>query len=293
MPKSIYKYSYLLAAFCKKYIGVWYLQKLSLVAFMLMPLMLFQGNEPVSVFKVEGEDEIYVYVRNRHIYPITIEVQFELENLTSQDQFPFNGVIDANDQQKIATLSYQNKSESWKYGSRYRYFMGDIHAKHDSFYAYRLPFKKGLAYRVNQGYNSTFTHKDNLSYSLDFDMPEGGEVYAARDGLVVEFEESNNLGGPLDKYMDKANYLTIMHSDGTFADYIHLKKDGVLVETGQEIRRGQLIGYSGNTGFTTGPHLHFTVKKTKQGGGFVSLPVRFHTIDGVMKLEEGALYTAY
>lgn len=259
----------------------------------VLPLLMFQDSASVTIFKSEGKDSINVYARNRNIYPVTVEVQLEFKNLDPDKELPYIGVINARDNKRILRLSYTNKEQGWKFNSRYKYYMGSIFARHNDHYVYRLPFKKGLAFRLNQGYNNSFTHKDDLKYSLDFDLSEGTEVYAARDGLVVQVVEGNTKSGPFEEFMDDANYVTVLHDDGTFADYSHLKKDGVLIDTGQFIRRGQLIAYSGNTGFTTGPHLHFTVKKAKKGGGFNTIPVKFHTLDGVQELTEGEIYTAY
>jgi len=57
----------------------------------------------------------------------------------------------------------------------------------------------------------------------------------------------------------------------------------VLVEEGERVRRGQHIGYSGNTGKSTMPHLHFGVYRADPWGKTQSLPVRFATADGVLQ----------
>ena len=51
----------------------------------------------------------------------------------------------------------------------------------------------------------------------------------------------------------------IYHSDGTFAEYTHIKNNGAEVNVGDQIKIGQFIGYSGDVGWATGPHLHFIV----------------------------------
>jgi len=85
----------------------------------------------------------------------------------------------------------------------------------------------------------------------------------------------------------------ILHDDGTTGEYFHLKRNGVLVRTNQRIEQGNLIGYSGNTGHTTTPHLHFAVYRPGSWGKFESLPFRFATRDGIIEWpRSGGRYTA-
>jgi murein DD-endopeptidase MepM/ murein hydrolase activator NlpD len=71
----------------------------------------------------------------------------------------------------------------------------------------------------------------------------------------------------------------IYHSDGTFADYVHLRYGGVLVEVGEEVRAGDVIGLSGNTGYSTQPHLHFAVHQPTLFGS-KTVPTLFYGEQG-------------
>lgn len=83
------------------------------------------------------------------------------------------------------------------------------------------------------------------------------------------------------------------HSDETLATYSHLKQNGVVVKVGEMIKRGQLLGYSGKTGYAQGPHLHFIVYRASDGKGRVSIPVKFMSSNGVLKLPvKGQWYIA-
>ncbi|WP_397447001.1 M23 family metallopeptidase [Polaribacter sp. R77954] len=150
--------------------------------------------------------------------------------------------------------------------------------KYDTSFNYGLPFSKGKRYKIMQGHFGKFSHNSNFSkYAIDFKMNVGQPVCAMRDGVVVAIKEDSNEGGKNKKYYDKANYILIYHKDGTFSQYVHLKQNGAAVEKNDSVKKGQIIGYSGNTGFSTAPHLHFGVFKPTTNG-FVSIPYLLDSI---------------
>jgi murein DD-endopeptidase MepM/ murein hydrolase activator NlpD len=156
----------------------------------------------------------------------------------------------------------------------------------DTSYIYELPYEEGKRYLVVQGYYSNFSHKNE--FSLDFKMKKGTKVCAARGGVVVGMYENSNIGGAKAKYMNDGNYVTIEHEDGTFAGYWHLDYQGALVERGDIVEKGQVIGLSGNTGYSAFPHLHFWVYDYRDG--FTTLPTRFRTSKGVKYLKPSRKY---
>lgn len=135
----------------------------------------------------------------------------------------------------------------------------------------RLPFTAGQAVRIGQGYHGPFSHVGASAYALDFSVPEGTIVRAARAGRVTSVREDSDTGCGDVSCADLANSVEIDQGDGTFAEYLHLSFDGVLVEDGEIVARGQPIALSGNTGWSTGPHLHFQVRDILGA----SQPVRF------------------
>jgi len=156
-------------------------------------------------------------------------------------------------------------------GLDYTFILGDPNAVHDDTYRYSLPFPRGKSYRLTQGNNTSFTHNDRISkYAFDFSMPIGSSVTAARGGSVGYVVERFSKGGEDSTYFDKSNRIMLCHDDGTVAVYAHLKHKGSLVNVGDEVFAGQPIGLSGNTGFTTSPHLHFTVLIAGR-----SIPIQF------------------
>ena len=149
--------------------------------------------------------------------------------------------------------------------------------KEDTSYVYILPYENGSAYRVIQGYYSNFTHRNRVA--LDFKMKPGTKIVAARDGVIVRAQENNNKGGWKTKFRQYANYLVIEHDDGTRAGYWHLQQNGIIGNIGDRVKQGQVIGLSGNTGYTFLPHLHFMVW-TNKNGQWQQIPTRFLTSKG-------------
>jgi murein DD-endopeptidase MepM/ murein hydrolase activator NlpD len=94
--------------------------------------------------------------------------------------------------------------------------------------------------------------------------------------MQVESDFSK-AGVSRETYSGRANFVRILHDDGSMALYAHLKTGGVLVRVGQQVQAGQQIGLSGNTGFTTGPHLHFAVQ-VNRGMRLVSIPFRMRGV---------------
>lgn len=162
----------------------------------------------------------------------------------------------------------------------------EVTENQDSF-VYELPYKAGTEYKIVQGYGGRFSHKNKAA--LDFAMPEGTPIYAARGGTVYSYKDNSEEGGPFPKYNRKANYIMIRHEDGSIGCYWHLKKDGVVIKKGK-VATGQLIGYSGSTGFVLRPHLHFAVKRVLNYEMNSFVRTKFRTSDGNIFLERGESY---
>jgi len=154
----------------------------------------------------------------------------------------------------------------------------------DTSFIYALPYENGKRYLFIQGANSKFSHRSELSY--DFKMSMRSTICAARDGVVIATKADSDKGGMKDEYMDDGNHVVIRHEDGSIAQYWHLSLNGVLVKVGDSIRKGQPIGFSGNTGYTAFPHLHFQV--IDESGK--EILVRFQTKKGAIYLRPGRWY---
>jgi murein DD-endopeptidase MepM/ murein hydrolase activator NlpD len=147
--------------------------------------------------------------------------------------------------------------------------------------AYKLPFRAGTRHLCIQGGPGPFGHTAGQRYALDFKMNVGTPIHAARAGRVVAVKQDSAIGGPSRKYLGHGNYVRIRHGDGTWAVYLHLMQGAVVVAEDQRVRRGELIAYSGNTGRSALPHLHFHVaQRDSDTGRVASVPVAFADVAG-------------
>lgn len=127
-------------------------------------------------------------------------------------------------------------------------------------------------YRVSQGFNGEFSHNRPANrYALDIALPIGTPLYATRDGVVLAAVDHHAGGGLKAEYRGKTNYLRLRHDDGTMTLYAHLHTDSLLVKKGNRVRAGQRVAASGNTGYSSGPHLHLAVQ-VYNGGRVESIP---------------------
>jgi len=127
---------------------------------------------------------------------------------------------------------------------------------------YRLPVRFKDVIKSKKKLPSHSSQKlKNLDYAIDFLIPVGTPIYAAESGKVVWIKNNSKVGGrDKKKYWNLGNRIVIKHRNGEYTAYEHLKYKGAIVRVGQKVRKGQIIGYSGNTGWSTiGPHLHFEV----------------------------------
>lgn len=162
--------------------------------------------------------------------------------------------------------------------------------KDDTSYIYVLPYKPGTRHRVIQGYFGVFSHRNRAA--LDFKMPRGTPVYAARGGVVVRTKQDGRHGGWNKKYRPEGNHIIIEHTDGSRAGYWHLQYNGVAVANGDTVVQGQLIGYSGKTGYAATPHLHFLVWKYDTERKWQPVLTRFQTARAVKYIRAWRSYKA-
>jgi len=136
-----------------------------------------------------------------------------------------------------------------------------------------LPWAEGRSAKVTQGNQGSFSHEGRFAW--DFSAAIGTPVLAAKAGRVIEVLESSlrNPPGSME-FAQPANYVLIDHGNGLRSLYAHLDFLGAAVFPGQYVAQGQVIGFSGNTGFSTAPHLHFEIVDVHGN----SVPSTFHEV---------------
>jgi murein DD-endopeptidase MepM/ murein hydrolase activator NlpD len=152
--------------------------------------------------------------------------------------------------------------------------------------AYNLPVDENSNWSVGQAFGGGHSHSDRQNrYAVDIVVPEGTPVLAARSGVVMQAESAfDRAGSDRDKFAGRANVVRVLHDDGSMAVYAHLQENGVYVRLGQRVSLGQQIAVSGNTGYSSGPHLHFCVQ-VNRGMLLESIPFRMVGPTGYLRLQ--------
>jgi len=235
-------------------------------------------EDGLSISEIREGDLVELYATNDQDYPVTYAVMVDSGQPSDGPVRTFSETLAAQQSQRVMILPKQSDavdiSCTWTIGSRY--------AAHDDDHIYRLPYADGERFRVLQGFESDWSHRGDEQFAIDFKMPVGTPVHAARGGIVVRTEAGGDKGCWDDSCDGFANFIVILHDDGTTGEYYHLQKNGVLVEVGQRVVAGQRIGLSGNTGRTAEPHLHFAVYHATKAGHSQSVPISFISTDGIV-----------
>ena len=252
-----------------------------------------QKKKKVHLEAIDKGKYISVMIENLNLYSVTVNIDAEYENFNYDKRKRNLFALKAKEKKEYLKLYRKKDAMNHSYAYSYTWIIGSVDAVHDDTYKYRLPFARGTSHRVSQGYNGAYTHKGRSKYAIDFAMDVGTKIYASRDGTVVKLKENSNKGGIGKEFSSHGNYVTIEHSDNTLATYYHLKQDGVVVKIGDKVSKGAFIAYSGNTGNSSGPHLHLAIFKASNATRTQTLPVIFLSEDGIITLpHEGKSYTA-
>ncbi len=128
---------------------------------------------------------------------------------------------------------------------------------------WRVPLDPG--YRISSPFGfriNPYTGRAKNHDGVDMAIASGTPIYAVHDGTVTFSGVSGSLGGPNGGGSGYGNLIRIDHGDGIGSGYGHLSKR--IVSNGEKVRAGQVIGYVGSTGGSTGAHLHFEIKENGQ-----------------------------
>lgn len=213
----------------------------------------------VKVYNEKVKGGFVVLADNEEYCPVSVKVDFKLDNLKSSNGNHKVFIIPARSKRNVITVlkSIKKGRYGFKYKSKYNYssYLGKI----DTSYIYKLPFKVDNQFNISQGYFGNRTHIKTRA--LDFSLPIGTDIYAAREGVVISVVD-HNTKTCYNKGCSKYNNLIIIyHNDGSFSEYVHIDTNTAKVKIGDKVLKGQFIAKSGNIGWSSGPHLHFSVYK--------------------------------
>ncbi|WP_455232735.1 peptidoglycan DD-metalloendopeptidase family protein [Geopseudomonas aromaticivorans] len=209
-------------------------------------------------------------VRNDLFAPVEIELRLEdVANVSGAPERPLRWVLPPRSQIRLLTLAPRDPAQPLRYTPKLSHALGDPRLLPKP-HRYPLPWSGG-PFRQSQGANGQYSHFTAKGrYAVDIAMPEGTPIRAAREGVVVS--TYNDQAGA--KPEPGGNHVRILHDDGTMGVYLHLQQGSVQVASGQRVRAGTPIARSGNTGRSSGPHLHFVVQRNV-GLAVESIPFRF------------------
>ena len=213
-----------------------------------------------------------LFIINELHGPVTVTLQFNhLDGVKSRVDLSKPIVVPARSEQFVDRLSYQGDGNL---EISQQFVIGSPSQVNDS--ELQIPFRG--RFRVSQGFEGGYSHHfPGNRYAIDMPMPEGTPVLAAKSGVVLDMKMffAGHSNDPADRA--RTNYIRLLHPDGTMTVYVHLRTASARVNIGQSVAAGEMIAESGNTGYSSGPHLHFAVQRN-DGKRLVAIPFHFNGV---------------
>lgn len=245
----------------------------------------------IKIYYEPIENGYQVYADNMEYCPVSIKLSFTMQNMRIEGGNDKIYVVpERSSKQLLTTIRQSQKGKAYKFSYKSRYNYGDNYINnYNSEFVYNLPFSKSESFKIHQGYNGSFSHQNKKA--LDFTMPISTKIKAVREGTVVRVVDTNNKTCGTEDCKKYNNFITIYHSDGTFAEYVHIKEKGSLVKVGDKVEQDQDIALSGNVGFSTGPHLHLEIFLQRlEQRETIATKFKIDKGDTIIPLEESQLY---
>lgn len=260
------------------------------LALLLLSIYSYSQAPSVQLFNEQKQGGAVIYARNNDVFPTSVLLKLDLTNMSFSEPGQTIFIIPPKTEKfKIGEVTAE-ENKRYKFSYSYKTTMGDVTKQYDQNYVYDLPFQKGASFKLYQGYNGSFSHRNENA--LDFTMKEGTPVLAAREGVVVKVVQHNNQSCTTEECKQYNNFVMIMHDDGSFANYVHIRQNGASVKVGDAVKKGDVIAMSGNVGYTSGPHLHFVCFRP-DFDKYLTVETTFKIDKGdkVISLSEGTVYT--
>jgi murein DD-endopeptidase MepM/ murein hydrolase activator NlpD len=225
-------------------------------------------NQPrLTVVDRQDNNQVSLIAQNEFYSPVEVVIALdELRNVGfPPPEMDLRWVVPPRSNTELLRLDTLQENSDAGVSFRFVWIPGDPESEHRPPQPYRVPFALASAYPVSQAFPTSVTHTTADSrFAVDIAMPVGTDIYAARSGTVVEVAGTNYRGGfDTTREGGEANLVRILHDDGTFAVYAHLNWNSIRVRPGDTVQRGEYIADSGNTGFSSGPHLHFAIVRNR------------------------------
>lgn len=225
----------------------------------------------IQLYYVKNNQGYTLHAKNKLFAPIEIAI-------TDPDtQKDIRKVVPARDS---SALLHRTKNTG---KLNFRWVLGEPNTSIENT-PYHAPFSSPKGHRISQGFNGRYSHTNDYNrYAVDIAMDVGTYLTAVRPGTVVWVKDDYHMSGTTRYFLDKANVIKVLHEDGTFASYAHILMDTALVKEGDEVALGDRLARSGSSGFSTGPHLHFSIIRNV---GLKNIAIPFQFID-----DKGTAYT--
>lgn len=252
------------------------------MAMALAPLpALAQSVGPAELVIVRQGQDVLAYAQNRLAGPVEVELAATgLAGMDSDVPLPLRRVLPAG--QRVPLVRLTAHGSGGQHALALTATPGEPN-KVARDVVYSLPVDEAR-FELGQGFHGGFSHHDEANrYAVDLIVAEGTPVLAARGGVVMQATSGFREGGTDPSLADRANQVRVLHDDGSMALYAHLQESAVYVRAGDRVTLGQVIGRSGSTGYSSGPHLHFAVQ-LNGGMRLVSIPFRMIGPDGFLPL---------
>ncbi|MEG1039478.1 MAG: M23 family metallopeptidase [Pseudomonas sp.] len=237
--------------------------------------MVEQLERQVKLHAITFTGGVSFSARNDTYAPVEVELRLErLSNAKGGATRLVRRVVPARAAVVLTVVNAQQPGQPVGYQEKFTFALGNPKQRQLA-YRYPVPWRGG-PFRLTQGANGQYSHFGPKGrYAMDIAMPEGTPIIAARAGVVIKTENNQSGRGT----HPSGNFVRILHDDGTMGVYLHLMRGSVVVREGQSVVYGTPLAKSGNTGNSTGPHLHFVIQRNV-GLALESIPFQFNQAVG-------------